>query len=282
MKSLYDLLRSIVKNNFIIHSLIIVMFVIVAAISFYFSFVGCNIDVGYNLANDIINGLPDPGNPNPPGETRSTFRIHHIYMKSAPSLCSYKGLPAYYDGYAAIKNAFANCNTTISIKGVDTTGDILTIATDLDLMNWQINTLTAAGIYNNGHPNRDISILFGCIDVSTIICAPDALGFENDRTSSYPASSFILSARITAVAERDYPSSPEYWANVCLSNVVCHELGHTREIQGDDNLAGGLIPPHSGNNTTVCAMHTATAASQYNTSPIFCDGHRDFIKTITW
>lgn len=278
MKSWHDVIHRIIKNTLVIHSFMTVMFLIGGAISLYFSFIACNLGVGYNLANDVINGLPDPGNPNPPGETRNAFRIYHIYMESAPSLCYYGSGGMTYEGFTAIREAYAKCNTTISVKGKFMTEDIIWIDTPQDLVNWQVSTMTAAGIYNNGSPNRDISILYGCINMDENIASEETLGFTSDRTPSYPSASFILSDHISATAAIQFPSSPGYWANVCLSNVVCHELGHAREIHGDDP---SIKPPHSGSNQTTCAMaYLGTAL--FNTSPNFCDGHRDHIKTITW
>ncbi len=60
------------------------------------------------------------------------------------------------------------------------------------------------------------------------------------------------------------------------------KLGHARGITGDD-VTNDLNPPHSGDYSLFCIIRTpCTSISNWYDNPRFCDGHRDFLKTITW
>lgn len=269
MKSLPDVFIQTVKRNFLVHSVKFAIFVLTVCLSFCFSMTGCD---PFDL---LPRTLPDPGNPYPPNQTRNTFRAYGISMISSHVFAKFTDDSRTFSGLGKTKQAFADCNTTLSETGSWKTSDESDFNNTFDLTVWESYAMDDAGIYNNGSPDPNVSVLFGVLNVSAY--PSDAIGHTTPRTDFYPSYSEILYPRIVSAAESIFPDDPTYEACILLCNTVCHELGHARGIRGDNPSN----PPCDGNNQGFCAMGNLLT-NDYNPNPLFCDGHRNYIKTITW
>lgn len=209
------------------------------------------------------------------------FRLIQLQMVNNNLWPSYTSGSTNYNGIQKRNEAFGDANTVIRIiQNISNLSTQVDFSSKLKLLYW---TIQNAGGNTSNPPyyslDRDVAILCAVVNIPNNIdptypYSDDDHGFTWRRDNQLPSMAYIRYDKI----KLSY-SAPYDFARAA-TGVSIHELGHSRGIAGDDPL-GGLIPPHGGNNSSVCTMR-----SPYNISwfinPVFCDDHIIFLKTVTW
>jgi hypothetical protein len=216
------------------------------------------------------------------------YKISEVLMQHENDNDTYKIWKSYksgtytYDGLNHLNAAFNAANTYLNIN-YRTDWDPLKYTKPENLATvesiYQMSFVALKGDHNNQNGyGLDInsSIIVAVDDVTYSPNNGDPAGISWPRIENTsgsldsPSLSIVLVGKIERVAPTD-----EFYKVYQTVGAGIHELGHARGIWDVDH--GG----HEEPNSMVCIMWKEPGYNNL-TNPLFCGGHINYLKTVTW